>query len=374
MSTINSNNPNIHAGGPGGAPGELTDTMQSQQHPPPPSHQEQPVPQQFQPQYQQSFFTQPDIPEPQGREQNQGLSYDPRAVPSNTNAVGDGAPGYHVGGVGVPGARVELMPQQQGLGSDMRPPSPQPAPGSDALLGGQLDSVQHASASRPLVGPFDPVPPQQPSQHPLYAADTTGVNSFTPSQIPSTGDTMPQPTGPLPNPSIHLQREASAQGSDLPRSSQGMNTSSSSNMDPTPLSPETPHKVHIASEGAIAAAQANQAATARGRRRSSLAVLVDKIKSASRSRSRSTSLSRRLSRTLSRHSLDEEEEEAEVGGPYKDVKLAQKEYIAKLRAEQERMGITRNADGLPIPQPEDRQRRRSSVGHILGLDKPLLSR
>ncbi|KAF9952715.1 hypothetical protein BGZ72_005981 [Mortierella alpina] len=392
MSNINSNNPNSHTGSVPGAQSESMDTMQPQQHPPL-SQQERDVPQQFQPQYQQSFFTQPDIPEPRGQGHNQDQSYDPRAVPSNPNTVGSGTPGYHVGGVGVPGARVELMPQPQGFGSDMRPPSPQPVPGSDALLGGQLDSVQHASASRPLVGPFDPVPSQPQSQQQLHSADTStqfsgmhfapgtghtsGVSSSTASQIPSSGG------APLPPPSIHLQREASAQGNDLPRSNQGLGTgtstssnSSSGGMNPTSssASPETP-KVHIASDGAIAAAQANQAATARGRRRSSLAVLVDKIKSASRSRSRSTSLSRRLSRTLSRHSLDEEEEEAAaVGGPYKDVKLAQQEYLAKLRAEQERMGITHNADGIPIPQPEERQRRRSSVGHILGLDKPLLSR
>ncbi|KAF9953230.1 hypothetical protein BGZ70_000317 [Mortierella alpina] len=385
MSNINSNHPNFQDR----AQVELMDTMHPQQQHPPPSQQEQqPVPQQFQPQYQQSFFTQPDISEQQGQgHPHPGQSYDHRAVPSNTNAVGDGTPGYHVGGVGVPGARVELMPQepqqQQGfLGSEMRPVSPQPVPGSDALLGGQLDSVQHAYASRPHVGPFDPVSSsQQPSQHPFSSADTSGVNSFTASQIPPMGDTTStQPTAPqVPPPSILLQRETSAQGNDLPRSYQGMTSTSSSgnnnNMSPTTssASPEAPNnKVHIASEGAIAAAQANQAATARGRRRSSLAVFVDKIKSASRSRSRSTSLSRRLSRTLSRHSLDEEEEE--VGGPYKDVKLAQQEYLAKLRADQERMGITHNADGLPIPQPQDRQRRRSSVSHILGLDKPLLSR
>ncbi|KAF9979491.1 hypothetical protein BGZ75_009624 [Mortierella antarctica] len=390
MSNINSNNTNVQDG----AQVELMDTLQPQQHPPPSQQQQPSVPQQFQPQYQQSFFTQPDIPEPQGRGGGGGYptqdqSYDPsRAVPSNTNAIGDGTPGYHVGGVGLPGSRVELMPQQQqpGFESGMRPASPQPVPGSDALTGGQLDSVQHASASRPLVGPFDAEPSQQPPlppQHPFSSANTSGVSSFTASQIPSSGGTLEaaQSTAPLPPPpSIHLQREASAQGNDLPRSSQGMmGTAGSGNnnsMSPTAssTSPETPNKVHIASEGAIAAAQANQAATARGRRRSSLAVLVDKIKSASRSRSRSTSLSRRLSRTLSRHSLDEEEEEAAAGGPYKDVKLAQKEYLAKLRAEQERMGITHNADGLPIPQPEERQRRRSSVSHILGLDKPLLSR
>ncbi|CAO3571033.1 unnamed protein product [Mortierella alpina] len=392
MSHINSNHPTFQDH----AQVDLTDTMQPQQHPPPSQQGQQPVPQQFQPQYQQSFFTQPDIPEQQGRgHPHPGQSYDHRAVPSNTNAMGDGTPGYYVGGVGVPGARVELMPQeqqqqqqQQGFGSEMRPVSPQPVPGSDALLGGQLDSVQHASASRPHLGPFDPVSSsqQQPSHPPFSSADTSGVNSFTASQIASMGGptTSAQPTAPpLPPPSILLQREASAQGNDVPRSNQGsMSTSSGQNsMSPTTTtttssaSPEVPNKVHIASEGAIAAAQANQAATARGRRRSSLAVFVDKIKSASRSRSRSTSLSRRLSRTLSRHSLDEEEEEeAAVGGPYKDVKLAQQEYVAKLRADQERMGITHNADGLPIPQPEDRQRRRSSVTHILGLDKPLLSR
>ncbi|KAG0285792.1 hypothetical protein BGZ96_010021 [Linnemannia gamsii] len=211
------------------------------------------------------------------------------------------APNFHVGGLGA-GAQV-----------------------------GELGTVQHASASRPPVGPFDP-----------------------PAESIATDPTAP--------PTIFIQREATMRHDHE-----------------TPVTTTTtelfPQKVHVASTDAVAAAAAVQAADAasRGRRRSSLAVLADRIRSATRSRSRSPSLSNRLTRTISRHSCDDDEDDP-VGGPYRDVKIAQQEHLAKLRAEQEKNGITHNVDGLPIPPTPERQRRRSSVSHILGLDKPLLSR
>ncbi|KAF9579279.1 hypothetical protein BGW38_004525 [Lunasporangiospora selenospora] len=84
--------------------------------------------------------------------------------------------------------------------------------------------------------------------------------------------------------------------------------------------------------------------------------------SASNSRPQSRSASR------SRSSM-------EAGGPYADVARAQNEFMDKLRAEQEKDGVTKNCDGLPIRSPTNSNRgsRRSSVAHALGLDKPLLA-
>ncbi|KAI1317755.1 hypothetical protein EDD11_007929 [Mortierella claussenii] len=86
--------------------------------------------------------------------------------------------------------------------------------------------------------------------------------------------------------------------------------------------------------------------------------------------SRKSSKSRSGSRS-GRSSLDGGE------GPYADVVRAQNEFMEKLRAEQEKNHVTHNADGIPIPpRPSPGSRsssRRSSVTHILGLDKPLLS-
>ncbi|KAG0207850.1 hypothetical protein BGX33_006601 [Mortierella sp. NVP41] len=344
----------------------------------------------------------------------------PGIVPANTNAVGDGSPGFSVGGVGVPGAQVELIDsmrpqsyqqqqplheqliqqqhvqqqhvqqrhvQQQYVQQLQNPIAPADAPVQQSFftqpgdlssiqhqqqytphdiqvqdatnfhVGGigaqgaqqqqtkplELDSVQHASASREPVGPFDPAEP------------------------------------PVP-PTIFLQREASMRHDQETPATATITTTNSTS---TPIgvasaftggAPQVaPHKVHVASSGAVAAAAAAQAADAStlGRRRSSGAVLADKIRS-STSRSRSPSLSRRLSRTIPRHSFEDEDDNA--GGPYKDVRIAQQEHLVKLRSQQERDGITHNVDGLPIPPPPERQRRRSSASHILGLDKPLLSR
>ncbi|KAG0096329.1 hypothetical protein BGZ93_004712 [Podila epicladia] len=299
-----------------------------------PHHETDPL--QFQQSHQQSFFNQPDIPETI----NEGQKFQgaPNTFPANTNSTGTGDPRLHVGGVGVPGAQVELLPAK-------------------------LDTIEHVSASRPPVGPFDL--PAQP-----FTVDTQ-VDSVPPRiQIQREDSMRGHPTAPPVG--QYIPGQTVAYDTQIPLHDGGSVNKASF----TPVAttnPTTPAKVHIASAEAVAAANAANAADAdtRGRRRSSLAILAEKFSPLSRSRSRgeerSPSLSRRLSRTLSR-TLDEEE----PTGPYADVKLAQQEYIAKLRAEQERNHITTNVDGLPIPQPQ--QRRRSSLVHVLGLDKPLLSR
>ncbi|KAF9189615.1 hypothetical protein BGZ51_009434 [Haplosporangium sp. Z 767] len=129
--------------------------------------------------------------------------------------------------------------------------------------------------------------------------------------------------------------------------------------------------------------------------RSSLAAFADRLRSRSRSHSRhrnatgdmpmsrtstqasaasvqsnASSKSRSGSRSGSRKSS------MEIEGPYADVLRAQTEFMEKLRAEQEKNGITHNADGIPIPSSNPSSRngsRRSSITHILGLDKPLLA-
>lgn len=382
-------------------------------------YQQEPTrhPRQFDQQYQQSYNYQPTnhgIVQTNSATANAGMS-PPAVVPASTNVMGDSAPGFSAGGIGVPGAQVEtldsLQPQThyqqpihqqqeqyiqqqhatdgarvpdqlsffsqptdsttgrqqyvhestpvhhstedatnflvRGLGvgvqaeclptTEEQQSTATSTTGTDTVTGanqpGELDTAQHASASRPPVGPFDP------------PAESTAAD----------------PTAP---PIIFLQREATMRHDYE-----------------TPVTTTTkelyPHKVHVASADAVAAADAAAAqaadAASRGRRRSSLAVLADRIRSATRSRSRSPSLSHRLSRTFSRHSCENDEEDS-VGGPYKDVKIAQQEHLAKLRAEQEKNGITHNVDGLPIPPSPEHQRRRSSVSHILGLDKPWLSR
>jgi hypothetical protein len=54
------------------------------------------------------------------------------------------------------------------------------------------------------------------------------------------------------------------------------------------------------------------------------------------------------------------------------VARAQNLFMEKLREEQERKHIRHNVDGLPLPSPPIR--RQTSLSHILGIDKPLLSR
>ncbi|KAF9180337.1 hypothetical protein BGZ51_006052 [Haplosporangium sp. Z 767] len=316
------------------------------------------VPQQFD-QTCQQFFSQSEIT---GQDQNatpfrSTMTTAPVNHSLNTDASGDGSPGYQA----MSPVHTASAQQQQ-----------QPLPGTDAKIGGKLESVQQASAARPPTGPFDL--PERGSHN------VSGVTSTTASAIPD-------------NTNMHPEQEALMRGRSADRTFNNTFTATADeHLDPAMTSScptisvvdvTTPHKIHIASDDAVKAAHAEHAADAatHGRRRSSFSAFVEKIRSVSRSRSRSRSpsksrspsLSRRLSRSLSRHSLDEEEEEEEVSGPYKEVKLAQREYLKNLRAEQERQGITHNVDGLPIPPPENRQRRHSSVGHILGLDKPLLS-
>ncbi|KAF9927761.1 hypothetical protein FBU30_002878 [Linnemannia zychae] len=62
-------------------------------------------------------------------------------------------------------------------------------------------------------------------------------------------------------------------------------------------------------------------------------------------------------------------QQPEYVGAYAEVAKAQFLFMEKLREEQERRRITHNVDGLPLPP-----RRQTSLNHILGLDKPLLSR
>ena len=62
----------------------------------------------------------------------------------------------------------------------------------------------------------------------------------------------------------------------------------------------------------------------------------------------------------------------EYVGAYAEVTRAQNLFMEKVREEQERNYITRNVDGLLLPSPPIR--RQASFSHILGIDKPLLSR
>ncbi|KAF9429499.1 hypothetical protein BGZ94_000096 [Podila epigama] len=338
------------------------DPQQNQQQFQQNQQSQQQVPQQFQQTYQQSFFSQPALDPQQQVQLEQQYQQNLNTVPANTNSNGNGQLGFYVGGVGVPGAQVELLPES-----------------------GQLDSVEHASASRAPVGPFDP----PAGSTPMMPSTTTTTTTTPMIQLQRENST----TGQIQTTPVEGQRSQGQTVTYAPDTNLGNNNSTAA---PTTYSSTTTTSyttaatgasepiVHIASEGAVAAAAAANAADEqnRGRRRSSIAVLADKFRSSiSRSRSRggdnderSPSLTRRLSRTLSRNSLDGGNDERRASGPYADVKIAQQEYMAKIRAEQERNNITTNADGLPIPPPAERQRRRSSVSHVLGLDKPLLSR
>ncbi|KAF9189614.1 hypothetical protein BGZ51_009433 [Haplosporangium sp. Z 767] len=131
-------------------------------------------------------------------------------------------------------------------------------------------------------------------------------------------------------------------------------------------------------------------------RRSSFGALVERLRSRSGSRSRSHSRSRSNGRghtndqdgnnggpggspNSGRNSLDDDYQfkyskrrSSDFTGAYAEVARAQALFMEKLREEQEKKNIKRNADGLPIPPPMER--RRSSVVEILGMDKPLLAR
>ncbi|KAF9351690.1 hypothetical protein BGX26_010352 [Mortierella sp. AD094] len=139
-------------------------------------------------------------------------------------------------------------------------------------------------------------------------------------------------------------------------------------------------------------------------RRSVFAAIADRLRSGSRSSSNSRSNSRSHSKDAHRRSLDvgrvtsnandggddeykySRRSSAEIEGrgrsrssgnssrgDYADVVRAQALFMEKLRGEQARNNITHNIDGLPIPPPQERERRRSSVVRALGLDKPLLA-
>ncbi|CAO3573981.1 unnamed protein product [Mortierella alpina] len=60
-------------------------------------------------------------------------------------------------------------------------------------------------------------------------------------------------------------------------------------------------------------------------------------------------------------------------GPYADVSRAQAQHMERIREAEKNLHRTHNVDGLPLPQ-ENGQRRRSSLAHILRLDKPVLAR
>ncbi|KAI7821719.1 hypothetical protein BC939DRAFT_493942 [Gamsiella multidivaricata] len=146
------------------------------------------------------------------------------------------------------------------------------------------------------------------------------------------------------------------------------------------------HVIHpIAESGptmdrTIPLTKTNTTDSTKSRRRSSLAAFAELFRTQSYSDFRSRSQSK------GRNSLDENECEVEEykhsrrrssetgGGKYEDVVRAQALFMDKLREEQARNHITRNVDGLPIPPSMQRDRRRSSLVHILGMDKPLLAR
>ncbi|KAG0001760.1 hypothetical protein BGZ80_011441 [Entomortierella chlamydospora] len=128
-------------------------------------------------------------------------------------------------------------------------------------------------------------------------------------------------------------------------------------------------------------------------RRSVFSAIADRFRSGSRSSSNSRSRSRPHSKDAHRNSLDIDrvtsidgdtrhsstevegrDRKRSSGGDYADVIRAQALFMEKLREERARDNITHNIDGLPIPPPQERERRRSSIVHALGFDKPLLAR
>ena len=137
---------------------------------------------------------------------------------------------------------------------------------------------------------------------------------------------------------------------------------------------ETKKKSHRGSLAAFAE-RFRSRSRSQSRQRTPEALPMDRTATSSSTFSTRSTSSRMSSKSRSgsrvRSSMDE------VGGPYADVLRAQTEFMEKLRDEQERNGVTRNVDGLPIPprsSPSSRNgSRRSSVAQVLGLDKPLLA-
>ncbi|KAG0346744.1 hypothetical protein BG004_000944 [Podila humilis] len=124
-------------------------------------------------------------------------------------------------------------------------------------------------------------------------------------------------------------------------------------------------------------------------RRGSLSAIADSFRSRSKSRSPShhrksvdkadSGFSPRssldITRTWSRRSSSSAKSTEEA--PYADVVQAQERFMKDLRTKQHILHVSHNADGLPLPPfpgTEERERRRSSLTHILGFDKPLLAR
>lgn len=65
--------------------------------------------------------------------------------------------------------------------------------------------------------------------------------------------------------------------------------------------------------------------------------------------------------------------------PYAYVSRSQAEHMERIREAERNLHRTHNVDGLPLPNNQalgldPRQRRRSSLARVLGLDKPLLAR
>ncbi|KAG0019884.1 hypothetical protein BGZ81_009549 [Podila clonocystis] len=89
-------------------------------------------------------------------------------------------------------------------------------------------------------------------------------------------------------------------------------------------------------------------------------------------------LGRRRSSAFTSMGYKTEADGNEHKGPYADVSRSQAQHMERIREAERNLKLTHNKDGLPLPQtdvmPDGRQRRRSSVAHFLGLDKPLLAR
>ncbi|KAF9898355.1 hypothetical protein BX616_004140 [Lobosporangium transversale] len=115
-------------------------------------------------------------------------------------------------------------------------------------------------------------------------------------------------------------------------------------------------------------------------RRSSWSNLTERLRTSSHSRSRNQSIDDEQVTKDKRKSYGGDDfvfkysgrRSSDFMGAYADVAKAQALYMERLREEQLRKNIKKNIDGLPIPPPVER--RRSSVTHLLGMDKPLLSR
>ncbi|KAG0352732.1 hypothetical protein BG005_007878 [Podila minutissima] len=88
-------------------------------------------------------------------------------------------------------------------------------------------------------------------------------------------------------------------------------------------------------------------------------------------------LGRRRSSTFTSLGYTSGSDGNEHKGPYADVSRSQAQHMERVREIEKNLHLTHNKDGLPLPQAEVvdvRQRRRSSVAHIFGFDKPLLAR